>query len=92
MSFLEKIVDSNTILKLEKLYDKKMLANIVSKEEDVLKIIDYFKELDFDIKTLLINRLDVFLLDLDYIKKKIDNNQEVMLALKDDFSIFDELV
>ncbi len=93
MDFLEKAdISKKIISQMEKLYDEELIANIIYKEEEVLEIIDYFKKLELDIESILLNRLDVFLLNLDYIKSKIDENQEVIENLKDDFSIFDELV
>ena len=93
MDFLEKAdISKKIISQIEKLYDEELIANIIYKEEEVLEIIDYFKKLELDIESILLNRLDVFLLNLDYIKSKIDENQEVIENLKDDFSIFDELV
>ena len=93
MDFLEKAdISKKIISQIEKLYDEELIANIIYKEEEVLDIIDYFKKLELDIESILLNRLDVFLLNLDYIKSKIDENQEVIENLKDDFSIFDELV
>ena len=93
MDFLEKAdISKKIISQIEKLYDEELIANIIYKEEEVLEIIDYFKKLELDIESILLNRLDVFLLNLDYIKSKIDEIQEVIENLKDDFSIFDELV
>ena len=93
MQFLEKaLIDKGTIAKLQEIYDKAILSSIVYREDEVLKIIEYLKELGFDIKTLLVNRLDIFLLDLDYLKRKIGSNQEIIETLKNDFSFFDELL
>ncbi len=70
-------------------YDNKILSNIIYKKNNVIKIIEELNNKEFDIKYLLLNRLDIFLIDYDEFKNKINRytNEELEL-LKEDFSIF----
>ena len=92
--FLSNYVNQDTINKILDKYSKEMILDIIYHEDNVLKVLDYFKSLDFDIETLLINRLDIFLIDINYLKNNIEsyNREEVIESLKNDISILDYLL
>ncbi len=94
MEFLKKYVSMDVIRKLEEKYSNEMLMDIIYHEDNVKKVLEYFKSLGFDINTLLINRLDIFLIDFNYLKKNIEdyNKEEVIEVLKNDISVLDYLL
>lgn len=94
MEFL-KLYDlsDNDIKKLINRYDESLISSILYKKEEVILILDYFKSKNLDLKTVLLNRLDIFLMDFQDIKNKLDkyNEEEIIKHLKDDISLIDNL-
>lgn len=69
MNFLEKYgLSKEEILKLERSYSKALLNNIFYKKIMFDLLLDYFQCHNFDLKTLLFNRLDLFLLIIKKLK------------------------
>ena len=93
MDFLEEFgLSLEDINYIKSKYDKKVISSILYKEENVSLLLNYLKEKGFNIKSLLINRLDLFLIDFSVIKDKIDSyDLKIIEALKNDFSVFDNL-
>ena len=60
MKLLEGYVSSDIINRVEDLYDKKTLFNIMEREQNAKNILDYFKELGLDLASIVLNRLDLF--------------------------------
>ena len=74
---------------LKKHYNNKILSNISYKKDDIINIINYLKEKDFDYKYLILNRLDIFLIDSnDFINKMNKYTKEELDLLREDFSFF----
>ena len=94
MTFLEDYVSSDILNKIESKYDKKTLFTIMEREQNVKNILDYFKELGFDLETIVLNRLDLLLVDYNYLQKNIsDYQQDVIIpALIDDISNLDYIL
>lgn len=70
-------------------YSEAMLSNIILKKDNVINIINILKEKEFDVKYLLLNRLDIFLIDIEDFKNKINRfTSEELELLRDDFSMF----
>ena len=94
MDFLNDYVSQDVIDKILKKYSKEMIVSIIYKEDNVKEVIKYFKSLGFDIETLLINRLDIFLININHLKENIEsyNKDEVIESLKNDISILDYLL
>ncbi len=94
MDFLTDYVSQNIIDKILIKYSKEMIVSIIYKEDNVKEVIKYFKSLGFDIETLLINRLDIFLININHLKENIEsyNKDEVIESLKNDISILDYLL
>ena len=86
MDFLTDYVSQNIIDKILIKYSKEMIVSIIYKEDNVKEVIKYFKSLGFDIETLLINRLDIFLININHLKENIEsyNKDEVIESLKND--------
>jgi len=84
----------NDVDYINRKYDKSIISSIVYNFENVELIVEYFKSKGLNIKSLLINRLDVFLIDVDIIKGKLSKyeNTNLFELLNNDFSIFDNLV
>ena len=94
MDFLKKInLTNEDIDYIKTKYDKKVIASIIYNEDNVCKLLDYFQENKFNLKTLLINKLDLFLIPFLTVKKKIEsyNKEEIMNILQNDFSLFDNI-
>ena len=91
MKLLEGYVSSDIINRVEDLYDKKTLFNIMEREQNAKNILDYFKELGLDLASIVLNRLDLLLVDYNYLKKNInDYEQDVIVpVLIDDISNLD---
>ena len=94
MDFLSNYVSQDIIDKILIKYSKEMIVSIIYKEDNVKEVIEYFKSLGFDIETLLINRLDIFLININHLKENIEsyNKDEVIESLKNDISILDYLL
>ena len=70
-------------------YNKKILSNIIYKKANVMKISNYLLNKGFDIRYLLLNRLDIFLIEYEDIKNRIDKcTLEELELLKIDFALF----
>ena len=70
-------------------YDNKILSNIIYKKNNIIKIIEELNKKEFDIKYLLLNRLDIFFIDYEDFKNKLNRyTKEELELLKEDFSIF----
>ena len=70
-------------------YSDAVLSNVILKKDNVIEIIKILKEKEFDSKYLLLNRLDIFLIDIEDFKNKINRfTPEELELLRDDFSIF----
>ena len=94
MDFLKKFnLTKEDIDYIKTKYDKKVIASIIYNEDNVCKLLDYFQENKFNSKTLLINKLDLFLIPFLTVKKKIEsyNKEEIMNILQNDFSLFDNI-
>lgn len=94
MDFLKKFnLTNEDIDYIKTKYDKKVIASIIYNEDNVCKLLDYFQENKFNLKTLLINKLDLFLIPFLTVKKKIEsyNKEEIMNILQNDFSLFDNI-
>ena len=94
MDFLKKFnLTKEDIDYIKTKYDKKVIASIIYNEDNVCKLLDYFQENKFNLKTLLINKLDLFLIPFLTVKKKIEsyNKEEIMNILQNDFSLFDNI-
>ncbi len=94
MNFLEKYgLKEEDIKKIENNYEKSLISNISYKKDNVCLLLDYFQGHNFDLKTLLFNRLDLFLIDYQKIKKRISKYDEEKLLsyLQDDISLIDNL-
>ena len=87
-------MNQDVIDKILRKYSKEMIVSIIYKEDKVRKVIEYFKSLGFDIETLLINRLDIFLININHLKENIEsyNKDEVIESLKNYISILDYLL
>lgn len=74
-------------------YSKALINSIIYKKENVLLVLNYFKEKEFDLKTIILNRLDLFLVNFNHLKEKIGKYDEerVINWLKDDISLIDSL-
>ncbi len=94
MKLLEGYVSSDIINRVEDLYDKKTLFNIMEREQNAKNILDYFKELGLDLASIVLNRLDLLLVDYNYLKKNInDYEQDVIVpVLIDDISNLDYIL
>jgi len=80
---------NNDIEFLKKHYEDNFLSGIIVKEKNVINIIELLKEKKFDVKYLLLNRLDIFLIDFNDLKNKINRyTKEEIESLREDFSIF----
>lgn len=80
---------NNDINFLKSHYNDTILSNIIFKKNNVINIIKLLKEKEFDIKYLLLNRLDIFLIDKEDFEEKINRyTKEELELLRDDFSIF----
>ena len=94
MEFLKKFnLTNEDIDYIKTKYDKKVIASIIYNEDNVCKLLDYFQENKFNLKTLLINKLDLFLIPFLTVKKKIEryNKEEIINILQNDFSLFDNI-
>ena len=85
-----------TDIEIDKLYlnySKSLINSIIYKKENVLLILDYLKEKEFDLKTIILNRLDLFLVNFNHLKEKIMKYDEERIInwLKDDISLIDSL-
>lgn len=72
LDFLKEVnIDDDVIKDLEKTYSEANLSTLNSHEFEVIKIINYFKELGIEyIDELLINNLEIFFCRFDEIVKK----------------------
>ena len=78
MSFLEYYVNDYVIKKINDKYNKRIISSIIYNQDNVIKIIKYFKSLDLEIENLLINRLDIFLIKFDKLKNNISLLNELL--------------
>ncbi len=94
MNFLDNYVSESIIDKIKTRYNKKTLCVLMEREENVKKVLDYFKELGLNIETIVLNRLDLLLINYKHLKDKIDSYQQDLIipALKDDISTLDYIL
>ena len=94
MNFLDNYVSTSIIDKIKTRYSKKTLCALMEREENVKKVLDYFKELGLNIETIVLNRLDLLLINYKHLKDKIDSYQQDLIipALKDDISTLDYIL
>ena len=94
MNFLDNYVSESIIDKIKTRYSKKTLCALIESEENVKKVLDYFKELGLSIETILLNRLDLLLINYKHLKENIDSYQQDLLipVLKDDISNLDYIL
>ena len=94
MNFLDNYVSESIIDKIKTRYNKKTLCVLMEREENVKKVLDYFKELGLNIETIVLNRLDLLLINYKHLKEKIDSYQQDLIipALKDDISTLDYIL
>jgi len=79
-------LNEEDLLYIKNHYNKNILSNIIYLKDNVIDVINVLKEKEIDYKYLLLNRLDIFLIDIDDFKKKI--NKYNIESLREDFSIF----
>lgn len=94
MSFLKEFgLSEEDINYIKNKYNNKIISSIIYKKENVCLLLNYFLENNFDLKSLLINRLDIFLIDFSLVKEKIEslNKTQIIEILRNDFSVFDNL-
>lgn len=85
---------TDDLINICKSYDLSIINSIIYKKKNVIKILDYLKENNFiNIKDLIINRLDIFLVDYNQFKLTFEkyNSNNLIKYLNQDFSIFDIL-
>ena len=94
MKILEDYVNKDIIEKVKNRYNKITLFNIMEREDNTKKVLNYFKKLGLNLETLLLNRLDLLLLNYDYLKKNISDYQQDLIipALIDDISNLDYIL
>ena len=94
MNILEDYVNKDIIEKVKNRYSKKTLFNIMERESNTKNILNYFKELGLNIDSIVLNRLDLLLIDYDYLKKNISDYQQDLIipALLDDISNLDYIL
>ena len=90
MNYLEKYgFNDDDFNYLKKHYNNKILSNIIYKQENIEKVIEELNNKDFDIKYLLLNRMDIFFIDIDDFKNKLNKyNKEELEQLKENFADF----
>ena len=86
MNILEEYVNKDIIEKIKNRYNKKTLFNIMERKSNTKNILD--------IETIVFNRLDLLLLDYNYLKSKINSYQQdlIIKALIDDISNLDYIL
>ena len=94
MNILEEYVNKDIIEKIKNRYNKKTLFNIMERESNTKNILNYFKELGLNIDSIVLNRLDLLLIDYNYLKSKINSYQQdlIIKALIDDISNLDYIL
>ena len=90
MNYLKKYgLNEEDLNYIKKSYNNKIISNIIYKQDNIEKVIEELKNKDFDIKYLLLNRLDIFLIDIEDFKNKINSyTKEELNSLREDFSNF----
>lgn len=95
MDFLKECgLSDQDITYLHDNYEDYIIANAIYKEDNIIQVINYFKELGINnIINLIKIRLDVFLINVDKIKAMCNkyNREELVDILNEDFSVFDNL-
>ena len=87
MNYLKEYgLNEEDLLFIKKHYNNKILSNVIYLKDNVINVINELKEKEIDYKYLLLNRLDIFLIDIDDFKNKI--NKYNIEELREDFSIF----
>ena len=87
MNYLKEYgLNEEDLLFIKKHYNNKILSNVIYLKDNVINVINELKEKEIDYKYLLLNRLDIFLIDIDDFKNKI--NKYNIEDLREDFSIF----
>ena len=93
MNFLDNYVNKDIINKIKSKYNKKIITSIIYNQDNVIKVLEYFKSLGLDIVSLLVNRLDIFLININVLRKNIeDYDKNIVELLKNDISILDYLL
>ena len=76
------------INKIKEKYNNAIISSFIYKKNNVIKLLDFFKDKGFNLKSLLLNRLDIFLVDYQIIYNKLSKYNNIDF-LKDDISIID---
>ena len=93
MNFLDNYVNKDIVKKINNKYNKKIITSIIYNQDNVIKVLEYFKNLGLDITSLLVNRLDIFLINIEILRKNIeDYDKNIVELLKNDISILDYLL
>ena len=95
MKFLvDKGFDKELVEKLNEKYDTTIIATMNINKNKVIAIIDYFKEIGIKpIDDLLLARPEIFLNDLEFIKKifAINNLEETVNKINEDITYIDKI-
>ncbi len=92
MNFLKVYIDEETLSLIKENNTDMMIHDIEANRDNVIKVIDYLQEIGVKvIGTLLIEKPDLFLLDVEEIKSHFDNYDMKLIVrmINDDISNFD---
>ena len=87
-------IDKKTIMEMKQRYTESDLYDLASNQDNCLKIIEYFKNINIkNINILLINELDLFLLTFEEMIKKLAHfNIPIFVdAINNDYLAIEEI-
>ncbi len=92
MNFLKVYVDEDTFSLIQENNNEMMIEDLEANRDNVIRVIDYLQEIGIKvIGTLLVEKPDLFLLDVDEIKNHFANYDIKLIVrmINDDISNFD---
>lgn len=87
-------LNDEELVYLKNTYNKAIISNVLYEIENVKLLYEYFNNIGLNAKNILLDRLDLFLIDIDVIKGKISKYVDINIydILKDDISFIDGLI
>lgn len=95
MSFLEKEFDKDLVAKLREKYEESILEVFELQQDNVLKVIDYLKDIGIEhIDELIIYKLELFTINIDTIIKtfhEYEHLPEIVDLINEDITNIDNI-
>lgn len=89
MDYLKKYLNEEDYQELLTQLDEDYQILFITSEQNVEKVIEYFRNQEFNIKDLLFYKPNLFFEEIDFLKEKLEQYQKLIPLLREETSNFD---